>query len=418
LSIYDYYAGYSQGFIRDILRHLSLREDARIVDPWNGSGTTTHLAELMGFSAFGYDVNPAMVIVAKAKRVSLSHDIDLTSICRKILEKARGYRRVTFIENDGLGQWLQPSSVSIFRDIERAIQELLSEPQIEHSTLSIGRRVAEISNEAAFFYTALFRVVRDTLRVFRSSNPTWIKVPKTNHSRLRPSANHIRSLFEHHVGEMIEALKGYHSLAHSKLKKPTVNIEVASSRAIPLPTNHIDAVIASPPYCTRIDYVVATKPELAILGYSTDEDLKALRAQMIGTPTITGNVPPVQTAWGCCCREFLNNVTSHSSVASAGYYLKTYLQYFDSIYSSLTEINRILKRAGQCVLVVQDSYYKEIHNDLPLVFIEMGHSLGWLLKSRDDFIVKHTMADINGKAKKYRSHANTIESVLIFQKAA
>ena len=33
-----------------------------------------------------------------------------------------------------------------------------------------------------------------------------------------------------------------------------------------------DAVIGSPPYCTRIDYVIATSIELAILGFGKDRD--------------------------------------------------------------------------------------------------------------------------------------------------
>ena len=63
------------------------------------------------------------------------------------------------------------------------------------------------------------------------------------------------------------------------------DIALGSSAHLPLDTSSIDAVITSPPYCTRIDYVIATLPELAILGLRPDE-LKGLRDKMIGTPTI------------------------------------------------------------------------------------------------------------------------------------
>jgi hypothetical protein len=356
-----------------------------------------------------------MVIVAKARRLSFCHNIDLPSICGKILKKARSYRTSVCIESDGLNKWLQPRSVVVLRYLERAIQELFIESTVDRPPIRLGNQIAEVSSQAAFFYTALFRLLRDILNVFRSSNPTWIKTPEKLHKRLRPTADHIFSLFERHAAKMQETLKLYQNVTCYQPKNVRVNIEVASSISIPLPDNHVHAVVASPPYCTRIDYVIATKPELALLGYS-DEDIKALRAQMIGTPTISEKIPSVSRSWGPSCEDFINKVAGHTSIASATYYLKTYLQYFSSIYISLTEISRTLEKSGYCVLVVQDSYYKDIHTNLPLIFIEMGELLGWVLNCRVDFAVKHSMVDINTKAKQYRRNTNAVESVLVFQK--
>jgi DNA modification methylase len=59
-------------------------------------------------------------------------------------------------------------------------------------------------------------------------------------------------------------------------KSKFIKIDCASSQSIPLPNSFIDLVVTSPPYCTRIDYAVATSPELALLGCSMKKDLKAL----------------------------------------------------------------------------------------------------------------------------------------------
>ena len=53
---YNYYAGFSSDFVSDTLRFLNLPKGAVILDPWNGSGTTTQISEEMGFSAIGYDI--------------------------------------------------------------------------------------------------------------------------------------------------------------------------------------------------------------------------------------------------------------------------------------------------------------------------------------------------------------------------
>ena len=80
------------------------------------------------------------------------------------------------------------------------------------------------------------------------------------------------------------------------------------------------------------------------------------------------------------------------------------------------EIDRVLKRSGQCVLVVQDSFYKDVPNDVPRIFEEMARHLGWHLNERIDFLVKQTFAGVNPQVKKYRNRFDATESVLIFSK--
>ena len=114
--------------------------------------------------------------------------------------------------------------------------------------------------------------------------------------------------------------------------------------------------------------------------------------------------------------SLLDSVESHQSKASKSYYLKTFLQYFSDLHKSLTEINRVLKRSGRVVIVVQDSYYKEIHVDLALVVTEMGELANWQLIDRLDFAAPKTMRSVNTKSRKYNSKIEGVESVLCFQK--
>jgi hypothetical protein len=67
-------------------------------------------------------------------------------------------------------------------------------------------------------------------------------------------------------------------------------------------------------------------------------------------------------------------------------------------------------------LVVQDSYYKEVQNDLPQVFIEMATGLGWNLKRKIDFQVKQTLAGVNPEVRSYRTSFQATESALVFSK--
>ena len=51
---YSYYAGFSPDFVRNALDVMALPSKSRVLDPWNGSGTTTEIADETGYTAVGY----------------------------------------------------------------------------------------------------------------------------------------------------------------------------------------------------------------------------------------------------------------------------------------------------------------------------------------------------------------------------
>ncbi len=79
-------------------------------------------------------------------------------------------------------------------------------------------------------------------------------------------------------------------------------------------------------------------------------------------------------------------------------------------------MSRVLSNDGFCTLVVQDSYYKDVHNDLPQMFVDFAASMKWRLRVRENFPIGRTMAGINRQTKRYRSSASAVESILVFQK--
>lgn len=409
-SWYHYYAGYSPKFVKDVLNYLDLSPGSTVLDPWNGSGTTTQVASDMGFSVIGYDINPVMVIVAKAKMLDEDVKSSSLSITSNIINNANNYEIGSLFDNEPLETWLMPNSALVLRGIERAIYEdLISN---DYNTLYVRKSFSDVSNLAAFFYTALFRTLKRLLKPFHTSNPTWIKTPKTQNNKISPPQHHIYSIFENQVSDMVRNFDKSSIYLNSPVK---FQIDAASSTSIPLPDNSIHAVISSPPYCTRIDYAIATKPELALLGCSMDDNFRELRNNMIGTPTILDTVPNINPEWGPTCKEFLNMVKNHSSKASKSYYFKYYLQYFHMIYESLIEIDRVTTESSKCVLVVQDSYYKNINNNLSRIIVDMAYSLGWSQLNQIDFDTKRTMTCRNRNSKKYRSRSKATESVLIFK---
>ncbi|WP_212004824.1 DNA methyltransferase [Chitinophaga sp. HK235] len=406
---FPYYAGYSPVFVDDILKSLNHESECILLDPWNGSGTTTHVASRHGIKSIGFDLNPVMVVAAKATHLSSTDYSSLLPLTHDILKKAKSYKSQYKGIEDPLSVWFLPQNAYYIRSIEMAIQRLLVNTS-KYAFLKDRGEIDDLSSLAAFFYVALFRTIRKFVASFNTSNPTWIKVPDKSH-RLHPAESKIVSEFREQVNNMLTLNK---QCENKLFVRPRLG--VASSSAIPLESEFVDYIITSPPYCTRIDYAVATLPELTLLGYSTENEFKDIRKSLIGSSTVPKHLPKLESDWGITCNAFLEQVLHHKSKASASYYYKNHMQYFDSIYKSVKEIGRVLKPGGVCSVVVQDSYYKDIHNDLPKVFTEMFLNNQLALIDQVDFVSTRNMDRINPNNKKYRSQKDAVESVLILKK--
>src|SRR5713101_5166698 len=125
-SWYPYYAGFSPYFAQSLLASSGLNRTACILDPWNGSGTTTAAAATLGYRTYGYDLNPVMVIVAKACLLSQREKSYLWSITANILQASKDESTTVLVEDDPLCTWLVPRSVADIRQLERALRHLLA----------------------------------------------------------------------------------------------------------------------------------------------------------------------------------------------------------------------------------------------------------------------------------------------------
>lgn len=408
--LFPYYAGYSSVFAHGVLSSLPLAPGSVVFDPWNGSGTTTRAAYRLGHKPVGFDLNPAMVIAAKAAMLSRLESPSLLPIAQSLVEHASFHDQS---DEDPLLQWLTPDSACSVRRLESAINRNLicNENYVKLNTNEAFDRVSPL---AAFFYIALFRAVRCLLADFIPSNPTWIKKPKNLWHRKRPSDQKVQGAFVAEVESLVRS--GLALSAVTPTKEDEVVLRVGNAESIPLLDRSVDAIVSSPPYCTRIDYAVSTSIELAVLRL-TPKEFDYLRRSLTGTSTVGSEQDKVDPRWGVTCLSFLEKLHSHPSKASQGYYYKNHLQYFKSLLRSLNEISRVLRPKAYCVLVAQDSHYKEIHNDVPSMTVEMASTSGLELVRRLDFSSSRSMVGINGRSRQYLNIRKTTESVLCFRRA-
>lgn len=320
-SWFPYYAGYTEEFARSVLQTFDHPSELTVLDPWNGSGTTTRVARSLGCRAFGFDINPVVGLVALAKVVSYRDTREALDTARALSDSAA----VDIAEDDALLAWLAPSTVRHYRGIEA---KLLSSTSGRANLLSPN---LSIQPRAAFLILALIREAREVACVAAGSNPTW----------LRPGVGRRKSVRS--IGKRwlrrVESMASQLSSDRGQLLKTewTGRIGVADSRNLPIPDESIDVVLTSPPYCTRIDYVVSSSFELAALGVrSTDEGYRDLRRDTMGTPLARRGAPRgIPRDWPAPVRRILSEIRCHPSRDSRSYYYKTYWQYFADARASL-----------------------------------------------------------------------------------
>lgn len=412
-GFFPYYAGYPEAFARQLIESAKLPGSAMVLDPWNGSGTTTYTAGKLGLRSTGLDLNPVMVIIARARLLPTTEADSLDPLAREIIEDA-ARRRVELVEEDPLLKWFAPKAATTIRSIEQSIER----HSVGSRTITPqGVRLDKISGTAATLYAALFAVCRNLASRFRSSNPTWVRYPKDHEQRLRTRTATIEGAFRHNLRAMADALEQIETTDGRSIDLGAATITLADTTTTKLPAGTVDLVLTSPPYCTRIDYAAATRIELAVLWPLLHSTPKELGRRMIGSTNVPGREIEARKEWGKTCTEFLDRLSKHESKASSGYYYKTHLDYFDKMDRSIGNLASAMKPGAIACLIVQDSYYKEIHNNLPQIIAEIGEANGLNLLRRVEFKLKRSMSGINPYTRTYSRPTGAVEEALCFQLA-
>jgi hypothetical protein len=197
--------------------------------------------------------------------------------------------------------------------------------------------------------------------------------------------------------------------------KADCQIGIADSRVLPLASDSIGGIVTSPPYCTRIDYAVSTRLELAVLGMGKTSGFDSIREKMLGTTVVGPSEGRNIDLLPAPVSDVLDKIKTHESKASSTYYFKTFADYFVGLASSMKEIHRVAKPGALLGVVVQDSNYKNVHIDLASLLASQAEQVGFSQKQRWDFQSKITMRRLNRSSSSSTSHL-PVESVLLFKK--
>lgn len=376
---YPYYAGFTEKFVRSVIaEHLSFANS--ILDPWSGSGTTTTVCAQRGLYSKGIDINPALTVIARARLIPRTKKLPLTNLAEEIISQANQCS-TDIPPPDMLESWLDDGSLNYVRKIQTAMHNICKSELPERHDTDFKPIIDSYSSQLCFFYTSLFFSIRGILGKFRTTNPMWIKVPKSKMERINIPNDTISHAFQKAVYTLANQL----TLREETKQKSESLFETGNANFLPFDTNSFDAVVTSPPYATRIDYVRGTLPELVILG-SDESSIQRLREMATGSPVVrhvSANADtPLESR---LANAILESIKSHPSKGSKSYYYPWMKNYLLNLQQGLREIDRIVKSNGKICLVVQDSRYKQLHLNLQQIVVDILTFLGRNLAQRYDY---------------------------------
>ena len=406
---YPYYAGFTEEFAEGLLaEHLS--DSTLVLDPWSGSGTTGAVCARLGIPSIGVDINPALTVVARARLTPNPGDESLLCLGRRILQVAQDVHPKPDDE-DPLRRWMRKDAAGRIRAVQRAIHSLVAQEVPLPVSNNIAAVVDQLSALSCFFYSALFATTRDLLGRFRTSNPMWHKSPASYREKIATPWTQIASDYLQRVQYLQDRLR----LSKGSYETNAATILTGNATSLPFPPALFDGVLTSPPYATRIDYVVGSLPELAVLGL--DEDLlMSLRLATTGSPVIASDQSLRSECLivSECARRLVRDIGDHPSKGSRRYYMPWMHRYLSGLQGSLSEIARtVIPRRAVC-LVLQDSYYKALHIDLQRIVEETLGEFGRPLIERHDYPVASLRSQMNPRARLHLSTRANSESILIF----
>jgi DNA modification methylase len=403
---FPYYAGYSEAFADDVLSHFA-SPGSVVLDPWNGSGTTTFCSEKLENTSFGFDLNPVMCVVARA-RIAKKKDIDSARKLWASIRISLDSNKKNQPTSDPLSPWLSVRASSIIRNI---IDATLKKDAVSYTDNinEVSNIVEKVKVSQAVLLVSIFLATKKILNIKNGSNPTWSKKPSLRR-RHTLSIDAINSAINSEL-DQVELLQ----IGHRSKNRSIPTILCANSEQMPLKDESIDLILTSPPYCTRIDYAISTLFELAILGLSVGS-VESLRRSLLGTTAIRNCSLSSPDLWGKECKDILDFIKNHPSHGSKSYYHKNTLEYFSSLFKSISEMARVLQPGGIAAVVLQSSYYKERKIDLPKIFSEMAFANGLNLLTISKYQSKISMARLNTSSARYRKHEIDSEDLLILSK--
>lgn len=390
---YFYKEGFSPELVKQAISDSELDQTSLIIDPFNGSGTTTLTASLLGHQSIGVEVNPFTAYLAQAKQLNADSQ-KVFALSDNLLESvSKGgssplLKYSTFSEKGENEKWLFNSQVlNAFEGGWKFTDTITS----YHS-----KRIYRLALIIAAMNSC--NAKRDG-KCFRYRQ-TW-KEKGFDSDTFTQELLSILSIIEEDLNNT--SISGQSTLIHGDIRKVAKRLG---------DNQKFDLCVTSPPYANTFDYTDIYRPEL-FLGKFIDgnEELYKQRLKTVRSHVQAKWKSPKNKDFGIMYRESMEHLLRNKDKLMHKYIPDMIQAYFEDMQSILESLLLKANKKANLWLVVSNSAYANKELPVDLILADIGCKAGW--KLREVGVLRH----IRKRKTKYSPDVRQLrESVVILTK--
>lgn len=284
-GLHEYKGKFNPQVVRAIGNILGLGEDAWVLDPFCGSGTTLLECAHAGWNAIGVDRNPLATHIANAKIRALRRaggplELLAAKVVTGLVTAAGNFGTDRIIDERRLSTLLGPhwdDGLPSLAYLAAWFPRLVL-AQIVATQRAVCAAVPDDEDRAVFDV-----ILSDQLRQVSLQEPLDLRVRRRKDPR---STYPLVELFEGAVRERLprvsrarEALGNLRGVQQAHL----ADIRTTDLRSVPhAPRAGFDAIITSPPYATALPYIDTQRLSLVLLGFIKADEIASTERALIG----------------------------------------------------------------------------------------------------------------------------------------
>jgi DNA modification methylase len=353
-----------------------------VLDPMQGSGTTTLEAQLTGRQAVGTDIDPLALLIANVKTTPLDA-LHVLQVSKDILRKAiytYGERATSLSRalqsrwdretHEFVNYWFDINTQLALMALVLEIEKIENPALINFYKLAVSAIIITKTGGVSLALDLAHTRPHRAKLVYNESGEIlegfeYLERPPRN---LEHATKKLRSPFNEFEKRVINNLKG---LLSPKDQYIPAKIMYANAEKLPLDGNSVDLIVTSPPYASNaIDYMRAHKFSLVWLGYPID-DLSEKRSKYIGGELLTEiTFEPLPEYTSKIVSEITNLDKKKGQVLN---------RYYSEMTRVIREMLRVLKPGKSSIVVVGNSVMRNRDTETQNCLADIGYSLGFAL---------------------------------------
>ncbi|MDT0642593.1 hypothetical protein RM553_07070 [Zunongwangia sp. F363] len=391
---YFYKEGFSPILVERAIKDNDLDSSGLVVDPFNGSGTTTLTSSLFGVRSVGIEVNPFTHFLSSVKHIETNVST-LLKIKDEFLESIANKKQSpllefsTFSENSRKDRFLFNSEV--LNSFEGGWQ------YTTHLKSRKNKSVLQLASIIAAMQNCNAKKDGKCLR-YRDN---W----KSKHY---DSTTYLQSV-EKVLDSMIDDLNSSGLKSSTKLYNSDIRNSLNKNKAI----NNFNLCITSPPYLNTFDYTDIYRPELFLGKFVLNqESLYDLRLKTVRSHIQAKWRKPLGKNYGIIFKRILENLNSQPENLMHKNIPSMIQAYFEDMERILQALYVKAAKNSELWIVVSNSAYANIEIPVDLILADIGSTTGWKLKEIG------VLRNVRKRKTKYSPDVEFLrESVVILRKS-